>query len=355
MAQKIYLHIGHYKTGTTALQSMMVANAKSLSYNGLHYLSVMRNHSKHSSLAFSILQAAGVTELMYGYAEKQTPQEIWAQLFDEARRSKAKMVLASTEEFMRIGAHPEAREILRAIIGSVRTEFEFHIIVYLRAPLPHLRSWYNQLVKMNKCVVPSFNAAVCDLMEPIHYDYAQALSPWIDIFGSDAVTIRPYTDDLRQNGALVADFLSVFNLTPRALSKPGTVLSNPRMDDTKIEVTRIMQAALASDIDIERVQLLVDRLRASTKRDQGENMSHIVVRAREGLETLTSLSGNGVDVASFADQLPRPDSDTYAEDITALADLITFLLADIKLLRTNIYKNQEKLLQRVIALEKAGS
>lgn len=355
MTQTIYLHIGHYKTGTTALQAAMVSNAKALSGKNVHYLDVFRHQSKHSKLAFSILRAAGVTELMHGYADKQTPQAVWDQLFKEARQSGAGAIVASTEEFMRIGAHPQAREILREVITSAQKEFDFRIVVYLRAPLSHLQSWYNQLVKMNKGPVPSFNAAVCDFMEPVHFDYGQALAPWIDIFGADALIVRPYTDDLRQKGALFADFLSIFQLTPGRWTVEDNRVQNPRMDDTLVEVTRVMQAAGASDVDTERVQNLVSRLRGATKRDSGVSMADVATRARAGLSSLPSLPGNTVDVDAFGDQLPAADDTSDTKDIETLSDLVTFLIADIKLLRTNMHKRQEELLNRVIALEKGNS
>lgn len=355
MTQTIYLHIGHYKTGTTALQAAMTKNTKSLARQGVHYLSEIRRHNKHSSLAFSILQAAGVTDLMHGYANKQTPQDVWNQMFDEARQSSGKDIVASTEEFMRIGAHPDAREILREIIAPVRAEFDFRIIVYLRAPLSHLQSWYNQLVKMNTGPVPSFNAAVCDLMEPVHYDYAQGLAPWIDIFGPDALIVRPYTDDLRQDGALFADFLSVFDVTPSMWTKAANRVSNPRMDDNQVEIARVMQAAGASEELIARVQVRAARLREQTKRGSGTDMSDVAARARAGLDTLAALPGNSVDAATFAQELPLLSSDTHGEDIATLTDLVVFLFADINLLRTNLHNTQAGILKRLVALEKGTS
>lgn len=355
MTQTIYLHIGHYKTGTTALQAAMRTNARSLSRQGLHYVSGIRYQDKHSGLVFSILRAAGVTELMHGYAHKTPPQAVWNKLFDEARQFSGKDIVVSTEEFMRIGAYPDAREILREIIAPVRAEFDFRIIVYLRAPLSHLQSWYNQLVKMNIGPVPSFNAAVCDLMEPVHYDYAQALAPWIDIFGPDALIVRPYTDDLRQEGALFADFLSVFDMVPSMWTKAPSRVSNPRMDDNQVEIARVMQAAGASEELIARVQGRASRLREETKRGSGTDMLDVAARAREGLDALAALPGNSVDAASFAQELPLLNSDTHGEDIATLTDLVVFLFVDINLLRTNLHNTQAGILKRLVALEKGTS
>ena len=110
-----------------------------------------------------------------------------------------------------------------------------------------MRSCYNQLVKMN--TAPSdFNTAVCRQMEPVHYDYALALRPWIEIFGKAALTVRPYLEDFRQDGGLYRDFLSVFGIDfDRPPRGGGWRLPaddvNPRLDDWILDLNRVLQAA----------------------------------------------------------------------------------------------------------------
>ena len=108
MRKTIYLHIGHYKTGTTALQVFLARNRAKLLRRGLGYPEKICNHAKHSKLAFSLYHATGVDTLMHGYRDATPPEEIWAQIFAAARASKAPKLLVSSEEFMRLGAHPAA-------------------------------------------------------------------------------------------------------------------------------------------------------------------------------------------------------------------------------------------------------
>jgi len=351
MTKTVYLHIGHFKTGTTALQNMFVENKGPLRKCGVRYAKSFCNDKKHSNLAFSILKHAGVRNLLHGYAKPTSPHDIWSELFKEARTCKVDSFLISTEELMRIGAHPKAAALLREIIDPVRTEFEFRIIAYMRAPNDHLRSWYNQLVKMNTGPTPEFETAVRDVMEPVHYDYAAALAPWIDIFGQDAVIVRPYHEGLRAQGALAADFLSVLGIDDTKKFTFSPEDHNPKLGDDAVEVTRIMQMAGASRDDIERALRRIDRIRTANNHDSGPEFERIILQARAGLSVLKDLPNCTVDVAEFLKQLPQDRSAKGTSEIEALSEVLMFLVADMQILRTNLHERQADLLKRIVALE----
>ena len=351
MARIIYLHIGHFKTGTTALQVAMKKNASLLRRAGLEYSNANLENAKHSALGFSVLKDLGVTELMHGYNCAGPAAQHWNTLFDAARNSAVEEVIVSSEEMIRFGAYDGATQILRDIIDPVRDEFEFRIIVYLRAPQSHLRSWYNQLIKMNVRPVPAFDAAVCDVMEPIHYDYALALKPWIDVFGEHALTIRPYTDDLRKGDALFHDFFSIFDIP--FTSKFSVLLedANLRLSDDVLEVTRMMQTAQASAVDIERAQRRVRKLREDVRAQCGVSFEDVVARAKDGLAQVQTLIPNAGSLDVFSEQLPGSSSEDHTRDLENLADVLVFVLRDIKTLRDNFHQRQAEMLQRIQALE----
>ena len=112
MAKTLHLHIGHFKTGTTALQVFLARNPRLLARHGLEYAELFRHNAKHSGLAFAIYRSAGVTTLMHGYDSPDAPEERWRALFDAVRKSQRDGVIVSSEEFMRRGAIPLACEIL---------------------------------------------------------------------------------------------------------------------------------------------------------------------------------------------------------------------------------------------------
>jgi hypothetical protein len=351
MRKTVYIHIGHYKTGTTALQMFLSLNRKRLLKSGVDYCSEMLIHAKHSQLAFSVYREAGVNTLMHGYNEPVSAQAVWERLMDYVEKSPAANVMVSTEEFMRMGAHPEAVSILKPIVQGCQEKVDFRVIAYLRAPGAHLRSWYNQLVKM-RIVTADFNTAICGGIEPIHYDYAQALAPWIDILGEDSVFLRPYREDYRLGNGLFDDFLSIFGLKYdegkgwEALERDP----NPRLDDRLVELHRAARLAGLPDHRVEwighRAQKILT-LQDEACAGQQQVFSEVVARARDGLAALEPLPGSALAGAGLDRKLPEPETDNVAE----LANVIAFLLREQHLHRTRLQESMAELELRQTELE----
>ena len=351
MRKTLVLHIGHYKTGTTALQVFCANNAKALRKLGIDYTAEMRHLAKHSRPAFALLKAAGARTLMHGFRDPAPVEAIWAELFEAVHKSKSPQVLISSEEFMRLGAHPEAETLLARIFAAQRNALDVRIIAYLRAPQAHLRSWYNQLVKMNM-PVPGFNETVRSVMEPIHYDYALALGPWLRLFGPEAVTIRPYTDALRKGDALFADFIAALGLPPQPLQKWALPEAdvNPRMDDRLLELARVMRL-----LDVPKAQRgrMLERARGflDLAGDPAADLTEISQRAQAGLEELAHLPGTQFDTKSLTGDLPQPEDPRIGEQ----AALLGLMLQEHRRLSHASDKKIDLLTKRVEALEAALS
>lgn len=346
----LYLHIGHYKTGTTALQVMLEESRARLRQAGLDYLEFGCLFSKHSDFAFSLLHEAGVTKLMHGYSKSTAPDEFWLGLFDAVRQSSRDTCLISTEEFMRIGSYPDAIKGLERVARLAGEDIDIRVIAYLRAPDAHLRSWYNQLVKM-RVPVPGYNRTICDVVEPIHYDYAMALRPWIDIFGPEALILRPYEAEMRQGNTLYADFLSIFDIKADRvkLSLPTEDL-NPRLDEDVLELTRLMQNA-----EFPEHTVAWARERASAYLRTEENTFHthqdfasLIRRAEAGLAILAEVPDNRVDLDHFRDSLPQPQP-LYGD---ALEKLLGLIVREMRHQQHRLTKAESELRERIEALEK---
>lgn len=358
MRKTIYLHIGHYKTGTTALQVFLNNNRETLRNlgtlwsKGVDYPDQFCHLAKHSQLAFSIYKETGVSTLMYGFQNEVPATTLWADFFDYVRKSKCPSVLISSEEFMRMGANPESAVMLKDIVASVKNEFNFKIIAYLRQPDAHLRSWYNQLVKLRQ-PVPDFNSTVCDVMEPIHYDYALALKPWIDIFGQKAVIVRPYTETLRQGGEMFRDFLETLGVDFDGKNKgrwdvPNSGV-NVRLEERFLELTRMSQNL---GLMKERAEWLKKKLanQLGSQRSDGDGIqtfSEIIERSQHGIEALKGIQCT-VPVAEFLDDHP-PVADT--QDRKEMLNLVQLLMHENTVLRHRIHQNNAALENRLTAIE----
>ncbi len=308
MNKTLYIHIGHYKTGTTALQVFFDQSERFLKQNGFQYPRTWYHNSKHSAFAFSILRAAGVQKLMYNYDDPITPQDMWGELFDTIMRSKVPNTLISSEEFMRIGQFPDATSILQDIFEHRPDDLTIKAIAYLRDPASHLNSWYNQLIKMN-FPVADLNAAVDGDIERIHYDYRQALSPWIDTLGQENVIIRPYIHDKEAPDALHMDFFKALGIILPEGSVQVERDPNPRMDDRVLELVRVMQ-----NMGLPRPTITAIRNNSrqflehqDTLRYGGDNgIDAVRERARAGLEWLEQLDDCSVPTQDYVKRLPAP-------------------------------------------------
>lgn len=308
MAKTLILHIGHYKTGTTALQVFFSQSGRFLANHGVDYPDLWIHNGKHSAFAFSVLKAAGVTgPLMFDYADGTTPQQMWGMLLDHVRRSPQERVLISSEELIRLGQFPKAVEILKEQLGR-RGDIRLKVIAYLRAPRSHLQSWYNQLIKMN-IPVSDMTTALGGEIEDIHFDYRRALQPWIDIAGAENVILRPYSFDRNDPNALHRDFLNQLGIALPADLERGQSDPNPRLDDRIAELMRLMQnlgfpcASVKAVRNQARAYLAAqDKLRAETLRP----IEAIRTQTREGLDWLAAQpAGRDLPLDAFGARMPE--------------------------------------------------
>lgn len=306
MTRTLILHIGHYKTGTTALQVFCDKNAAALARRGITYAASQRHLSKHSIYAFALLRAAGVKRLMHGYARPEPPEAIWAKLLDEVRAAPTPNVLVSSEEFIRLAMAPAGVARLRAILAGA-PDIAVRVIAYLRPIGPHLRSWHNQLVKKGQCQ-SGFQTAVATEIEAIHHDYALALAPWHALAGPGGLIVRAYDDDLRQGTRLFADFMAALGTDlPRWPVLPGGD-PNPRADDRMLDVLRLAHERGVAPDDLERLTgRLRYRIGANLERAQDEaaTLAGISARAAQGLAEVARMAP-GFPVDRFLTTLPAP-------------------------------------------------
>lgn len=345
-SKTLVIHIGHYKTGTTALQVFCTGNAEALARRGLAYSAVRRHNAKHSVYAFSLLRAAGAKTLMYGFANPRTPEDLWAELLAEVRASPAPATLISSEEFMRLACFPQAAARLRAILADA-PDIRLRVAAYLRPMQSHLRSWHNQLVKLRVCTT-GFDATVRTGMEAIHLDYALALKPWVDLAGPGNLIVRPYDDGLRRGNRIYADFLAALGIGMPSWPSLPRRDPNPRLDDRLVDVMRMaratgLDAAARDDLRGRALAFLDSEAEREAASDPGRgatgvgDFARISARAEVGLREVARLAGPDFPLERFLADLPRPSDpaevlrerlvDFLMQDRAALLDRIAALEA----------------------------
>ena len=129
LAKNVILHIGHGKTGTSAIQSFLALNAERLEREGIRY-------PEHPS--FDRAKQGGISSGNCPYKADK--------LFDlinrELMRCPDEVRLLFSSEFMFV-----QREEICSRIAALRDEVKFEIILFIRDPVDMVNSAYHQIVK----------------------------------------------------------------------------------------------------------------------------------------------------------------------------------------------------------------
>ncbi|MCB1388707.1 MAG: hypothetical protein KDK12_06115 [Rhodobacteraceae bacterium] len=332
MARELILHIGHYKTGTTALQVFLDRNRALLAAQGLHYATAPVLFSKHSALAFSLLREAGVTELMHNFSKPETATALWQALFDEARAlPDGEALLASSEELIRLAAHPAAFDLLRAEVATA-PDLRFRVVAYLRAPQDHLHSWYNQLIKMG-ANVGGFAATVRAQMEPVHWDYALALRPWIELFGAEALVLRQFRSELRKGDALYSEFLEALGYAVPVLSEVPDGDPNPRLDGRLLPYKRALnRVSLRQRLREQMLSLATEGLEAEDAGEPRLDAETLRQQSEAGIALAAALPGASLDAEAMLKALP----DLTEGPVERMEATIVLLASEIARLRGHV-------------------
>jgi hypothetical protein len=253
MPRRLVLHIGHYKTGTTALQDQLTALHPVLLKHGVLYPWAGRptgRNSSHSGLSFQELHRAH-SHLPFWYRTSPEFSDYVAgsappareELATEITASPAETIIVSSEEFIRFGSDQgvpaeQAKDMIRSLPVDHVT-----IVCYVRRPDRYIESWYNQLVKM---AIPIARLSVAMMREPQpghryycneHTDVDRMIEYWASQVGCDELIVRDY-DDLH-NGTILDDFSSAIGLPAIDKADAPTVRGNPRIDNNFVEYVRV--------------------------------------------------------------------------------------------------------------------
>jgi hypothetical protein len=195
---RLYLHIGYHKTGTTAIQEGLYYNRDALAKHGYYYPQIG-------------LQGYGQHEISWALKSEKSfraESKIVEQLLDEMSKADSEKFIISSETFCAYGI-PQVRRL-----GSIFSEYETKIVVYLRRQDQFLQAVWAQQVKVGTLAGHFEEWLLANLTgKPVQpdakvvppLDYHQALMKWADVFGQENLVIRPY-----ERGQLAPDILCDF-------------------------------------------------------------------------------------------------------------------------------------------------
>ena len=189
----IYLHVGNFKTGTSAIQRFCSDNRQRLLGCGIDYLETARpasDRTNHSCLPLSLIQKYGqfVPEWYEAEGDFDTTSQA---LLAEMENSPCDNILISSEELYRLACFSSdfARDAIREL-GGLFTGYEVKVVMYVREPLAFVKSWYNQVNKGN---LPHrrFIDFFYFMNDSVLLPQANAKF-WRECFGHDCLILEPY-------------------------------------------------------------------------------------------------------------------------------------------------------------------
>ena len=191
--QKLYIHIGTSKTGTTALQNFFYINQDVLESHGIHYPLNDVWYRAHHRLGW-VFNFRSMASLP---VDLKSPEQEWSEILE----SGGDKTLISSETLSK--CNPENIGCIKGYI----LEYDVKIIVYLRRQDAMLSSVMNQLTKHN-------NETETDVQKiPREKDYFKMIQPWVENFGRENIIVRPYEKGQFYGGSIFSDFLHfVFGL-----------------------------------------------------------------------------------------------------------------------------------------------
>lgn len=187
----LYLHVGHYKTGTSAVQKRFHEEASKLGDRGLLYPQAGRSEggeTSHGRLSLSLAARHGFAPPPW-YRGDLDVEAAYAALEAEVEAAPQSRALISSEEFYQLALRDEAEAAFEEL-GRLLARFDVRPLIYLREPFALLKSWYNEV---NKGPTGTRNFAM--FYRNLNKDFL-AQNRAVDLlsrtFGADKVLVRGY-------------------------------------------------------------------------------------------------------------------------------------------------------------------
>lgn len=181
--QRLWLHVGPAKTGTTSIQNTLFRNRETLRSAGVLYPLVPENKYSSARYAHHFLSQALVASDVG--------------LIDSffSNMPEAPDTILSSEGLANglSGQYVDVRALLTQ-------RYQTKVVYYVRDPVARATSLAQQFLKTAR-------ATLADLQEsPPHVPLRKHIIPLIKAFGQDSVILRKFAPDSFPDGDLIADF-----------------------------------------------------------------------------------------------------------------------------------------------------
>ncbi|WP_029896349.1 hypothetical protein [Desulfohalovibrio reitneri] len=204
MRKRVVLHIGTFKTATTAMQHYMYDNREALLERGVMYPRVCSfRDTGHVVLPASLLRKCGRRVPFWLDVDREADY-YWERVAGEIAASDCHTAVLSTEHFSNFG-QDDCAASLAPLAREYLADFDVTVLCYLRRPDHYLLSWYNQVVKMGEALVP-FEEYYRRILRNGGFQLFQSriLDAWAEAVGMDGMSVHSF-DAVRREGLDVVE------------------------------------------------------------------------------------------------------------------------------------------------------
>lgn len=243
MKKELYIHIGQYKTGTSALQSFLARNRELLRKQGLYYPLLEGEFMFREKNAGTSGNALDFTKLARPFAELKLTQLDYMQKIADFFKDDDKVLLSSEAIWM---TDPVAFENIMLFLQR-EIDVQIKIIVYLRRQDENIESFWNQQVKSSFC------KDTCQRFVEKHmgdyFDYDAYLEKVSNVIGKENMIVQIYDRDRFSCGkSIFEQFLSIFGFLDLSGFTIPKYQANPSMGKELAELKRILNGVPGSQI-----------------------------------------------------------------------------------------------------------
>lgn len=216
MTDRLIVHIGTHKTGSSAIQTALSdADEYLLEEAGLLYPQAGRIATGgHLNLCWEVSE-----DDRFDAARGTT-----GDLVAEARRSQPASVVVSAETLTSRPRNPIYANWVVALADELAVD-DVLVVAYVRPQWEYLDSLYTQRIKMGY-IGSDYDAFIEENKVHPRLDYVTTFDQWERNFG-ERLDIRPYARELLVDGDTVRDFLAALHLEHLDVAAPRQVNRRP--------------------------------------------------------------------------------------------------------------------------------
>lgn len=181
--RKLFLHVGSYKTGTTAIQTVLAKNRQALAKQGFKYPGREVNHHK---FIFSCKPTEkDIPRQFRGINQgklSQIASSFISELETDFKGIYNNQILSTEYLFV------HDKTLIEKSVNYLKTFFsEIEVIVFIRNPIDYVTSFQQQAIKARSYI---------DLSTALQYDFKKVIETWKTFFPVKVLEYNRHVDSL---------------------------------------------------------------------------------------------------------------------------------------------------------------